>query len=71
MLLERVTRSYTVGAGTVAALRDVDLEIDEGEFVVVLGPSGSGKSTLLNIIGALDTPTAGTSRRRRSRRSPA
>jgi putative ABC transport system ATP-binding protein len=54
-----VSRRYRVGEGEVYALRDVDLEVDEGEFVVVLGPSGSGKSTLLNIIGALDTPTAG------------
>lgn len=58
--LEGVSRSYRVGTGTVFALRDVDLEVDEGEFVVVLGPSGSGKTTLLNMIGALDTPTSGT-----------
>jgi putative ABC transport system ATP-binding protein len=60
VLLEGVTRRYTIGAGTVTALRDVDLEIDAGEFVVILGPSGSGKSTLLNIIGALDAPSEGT-----------
>ena len=54
-----VSRSYEVGGGTVYALRDVDLEIDEGEFVVVLGPSGSGKTTLLNMIGALDVATDG------------
>ena len=54
-----VSRRYDVGGGTVYALRDVDLEIDEGEFVVVLGPSGSGKTTLLNMIGALDAATDG------------
>lgn len=54
-----VSRRYQVGTNEVYALRDVDLRIDRGEFVVVLGPSGSGKSTLLNIIGALDTPTDG------------
>jgi putative ABC transport system ATP-binding protein len=59
VLLEEVSRRYQVGDTEVFALRDVDLEVDEGEFAVVLGPSGSGKSTLLNIIGALDTPTGG------------
>ena len=58
--LSGVSRSYDVAGGTVYALRDVDLEIDVGEFVVVLGPSGSGKTTLLNMIGALDTATAGS-----------
>jgi len=57
--LDGVSRRYQVGAGEVYALRDVDLEIDQGEFCVVLGPSGSGKTTLLNVIGALDTATAG------------
>ncbi len=57
--LQRVCRRYVVGSNTVHALRDVDLEVDQGEFVVVLGPSGSGKTTLLNMIGALDAPTSG------------
>ncbi len=54
-----VSKSYQVGAVAVNALSDVDITIEEGEFVVVLGPSGSGKTTLLNIIGALDVPTSG------------
>lgn len=57
--LDGVSRRYQVGESEVYALREVDLEVDQGEFVVVLGPSGSGKSTLLNIIGALDTPSDG------------
>ncbi|MBK5925893.1 ABC transporter ATP-binding protein [Rhodobaculum claviforme] len=56
---EGVTRVYGSGAGTVHALRGVDLALREGEMVVLLGASGSGKSTLLNILGGLDTPTAG------------
>jgi putative ABC transport system ATP-binding protein len=59
VLLQGVSRRYDVGGGVVHALRDVDLEIDQGEFVVVLGPSGSGKTTLLNMIGALDVPSDG------------
>ena len=57
--LEGVARRYRVGDSTVSALEDVDLAVDEGEFIVVLGPSGSGKTTLLNLIGALDSPTEG------------
>jgi putative ABC transport system ATP-binding protein len=59
LLLERVSRRYQVGDNEVYALRDVDLEVDQGEFAVVLGPSGSGKTTLLNMIRALDSPTSG------------
>jgi putative ABC transport system ATP-binding protein len=54
-----LTKIYGSGAAEVQALRGIDLEIPEGEFVVLLGPSGSGKSTLLNILGGLDRPTAG------------
>jgi putative ABC transport system ATP-binding protein len=52
-------KTYLMGEVAVHALRDVDLDIFEREFVVLLGPSGSGKSTLLNILGGLDTPTSG------------
>jgi putative ABC transport system ATP-binding protein len=54
-----LTKIYRMGDAEVHALRGVDLEIRAGEFIVLLGPSGSGKSTLLNILGGLDTPTAG------------
>ena len=50
---------YAMGEIAVHALRDIDLDIYEGEFVVLLGPSGSGKSTLLNILGGLDAPSSG------------
>jgi putative ABC transport system ATP-binding protein len=57
-----LTKVYQMGEVQVLALRGVDLDLYEGEFVVLLGPSGSGKSTLLNILGGLDTPTTGTVR---------
>ena len=52
-------RAFGDGVAQVQAVRDVDLEIDRGEFVVVVGPSGSGKTTLLQLLGALDRPTSG------------
>ncbi len=55
-----VTKTYHTGPTEVHALKDLDLDLYPGEFVVLLGPSGSGKSTLLNILGGLDTPTSGT-----------
>lgn len=54
-----LAKDYVAGTVVVRALHDVDLDLFEGEFVVILGPSGSGKSTLLNILGGLDVPTAG------------
>jgi putative ABC transport system ATP-binding protein len=61
---EGVTKVYDMGETQVHALRGIDLELFAGELVVLLGPSGSGKSTLLNIVGGLDTATAGTVRYR-------
>ena len=57
--LSRVSREYVVGTQRVCALVDVDLRIERGEFVAIVGASGSGKSTLMNVLGCLDRPSAG------------
>mgnify|MGYP000356741585 CR=1 FL=1 len=54
-----VTKAYGKGTARFQALKGVDLRIDEGDFLAVMGPSGSGKSTLMNLIGCLDTPSSG------------
>ncbi|MHB8959820.1 MAG: ABC transporter ATP-binding protein [Candidatus Limnocylindrales bacterium] len=62
MELRGITRIYSTGRLEVAALRGVDLDVWEGDFLAIVGPSGSGKSTMMNIIGCLDRPTAGSYR---------
>ncbi len=57
--LLNIRKTYVLGAQTVHALKKIDLEIQRGEYVALMGPSGSGKSTLMNVIGCLDTPSQG------------
>ena len=57
--LKNVKKKYGVGASELMALKGLDLDIKSGEFVAIMGPSGSGKSTAMNILGCLDTPSAG------------
>ncbi len=58
--LKDICRNFQVGEETVHALKNINLQINDGEYIALMGPSGSGKSTLLNVMGCLDHPTSGT-----------
>ncbi len=60
--IEKLSKVYSLGTLELFALRDLDLSIEQGQYVAIMGPSGSGKSTLLNVLGCLDRPSRGTYR---------